>query len=190
MDQAGALLIALGAAASLGDKRLEAARVEMLAGALGLKSEQLPGLVAQWQKAGQVALHWGGVVEVLPEASQNAGVIFNAQGATFGPGATLAGRDATGSTVTITPETAFGSLAAVIAKLQDVRPALQGEAAAAAEKAAQSLRNPPSAEAPEGVRRSWVSTAGDWLDRLLKAAPEVKDAVELGDKALKGLGWS
>jgi hypothetical protein len=189
MDQAAALLMALRAAAALSDNRLEPARVEAHAKLLGLNPEDLPGLAERWQKAEQVALHWGGVLEVLPEKPDKASVIINAQGATFGPGAALAGRDATGGNVTITPEAAFGSLAAVVAKLQEIRPRLQGEAAAAAEKAEQSLKARPAQEAPAEVRRGWVTNAGEWLGRLLKAAPEVKDVVELGDKALKGLGW-
>jgi hypothetical protein len=189
MDQAAALLMALRAAAGLSGNRLEPARVEAHAGLLGLKSEDLPALVTRWQQAGQVMIHWGGVLELLPETAGSTSLIINAQGATFGPGATLAGRDATGGTVTITPEAAFGSLAAVIAKLQEIRPRLQGAAAEAAEVAEQSLTARPAAEAPAEVRRSWVSNAGGWLGRLLTAAPEVKDVVELGDKALKGLGW-
>lgn len=189
MDQAAALLMALRAAAVLSEGRLEPARVEALAGVIGLKSEDLPAQIARWQEAGQVTIHWGGVVEVLPEPSGNASIVINAQGANFGPGVTIAGRDAAGGTVTITPEAAFGSLAAVIAKLQEIRPTLQGEAVEAAEKVDQSLKAPPAAEAPEEVRRAWVSNAREWLDRLLKAAPQVKALVELGEKALKGLGW-
>lgn len=189
MDQAAALLVALRAAASLGDGRLEPARVEALAGALGLEKEKLPTLVARWQKAGQVAIAWGGILEMLPEASASASVVINNQGASFGPGAVIGGRDATGGTVIVTPEAAFGVLAAVVAKLQEIRPSLQGEAAEAADKAAQALKVPPASEAPAEARRTWVSGAKGWLGRLLKAAPEVKDAVELGEMALNGLDW-
>jgi hypothetical protein len=51
MDQAAALLVALRAAAGLGDGRLEPARVEALAGALGVGKEELPALAARWQEA-------------------------------------------------------------------------------------------------------------------------------------------
>ena len=187
MDQAAALLVALRAAAGLGDPRLEPARVEALAGALDLEKEKLPALVARWQKAGQVTIAWGGILEVLPEASASANVVINNQGASFGPGAVIGGRDATG--VTVTPEAAFGVLAAVVAKLQEVRPGLQGEAAEAADKATQALKEPPASEAPAEARRTWLSGAKGWLGQVLKAAPEAKDAVELGEMALNGLGW-
>ena len=189
MDQAAALLVALRAAAGLGDGRLGPARVEALAGALGIESEALPALAARWQKAGQVAIAWGGVLEVLPEAPEKASVVINAQGSSFGPGAGIAGRDFTGGTVTVTPEAAFGALAAVLAKLQEIRPGLQGEAAAAADKATRSLEVRPAAEAPVEARRAWAEDATAWLGRLLTAAPQAKAAVELGEKALKGLAW-
>jgi hypothetical protein len=136
-----------------------------------------------------VKIAWGGVLEVLPEAPANASVVINAQGASFGPGAGIAGRDFTGGTVTVTPEAAFGALAAVLAKLQEIRPGLQGEAAEVADKAAQSLKAPPAAEAPAETRRAWAGSATAWLGRLLTAAPQAKAVVELGEKALKGLGW-
>jgi hypothetical protein len=148
---AAALLMALRATAGLSGNRLEPAQVEAHARLLGLKSEDLPALAARWQKAGQVALHWGGVLEVLPETSGNATVVINAQGASFGPGATIGGRDATGGTVTITPEAAFGSLAAVIAKLQEIQPRLQGEAAEATERS-QGGRSTPVAQPPMARR--------------------------------------
>src|SRR4029453_6447303 len=77
MDQAAALLVALRAAAALGDGRLEPARVEALAGALGIRKEKLPALAARWQEAKQVKIAWGGVLEVLPEAPANASVVIN-----------------------------------------------------------------------------------------------------------------
>ena len=155
MDQAAALLMALRAAAGLSEGRLEPARVEALAGIIGLKTEDLLAHIARWQKAGQVTIHWGGVVEVLPEPSPRASSVINAQGAQT-LARTIAGRDAMGGTVTITPEAAFGSLAAVIAKLQEIRPSLQGEAVEAAEKVDQALKALPAAEAPAEVRRAWV----------------------------------
>jgi hypothetical protein len=190
MDQAMALLAALRAAASLGDGRLNPARVEALAGTLGIKEESLPALAARLQEAKQVELQWGGVLKVLPEASAGAGVVQNFQGASFGPGAVVAGRDATGGTVTVTPEAAFGALAAVIAKLQEVRPGLQGEAAEAADGATQALKAPPAAEASADTRRAWASKASGWLGRLLATAPQAKAAAELGEEIVKGLGWS
>ena len=104
MDHAAALLAALRATADLGESRLEPARVEALAGALGLAREELPALVQRWQKTGQIAVSWGGILEVLPEAAPSGGVVINNQGVNFGPGATIAGHDATGGTVTITVE--------------------------------------------------------------------------------------
>lgn len=189
MDQAAALLVALRAAASLSDGRLESARVEALAGVLGIEKGELPALASRWQKAGQVAIAWGGVLEVLPEATPSAGVVINNQSANFGPGAVIAGRDAAGGTVTVTPEAAFGALAAVITKIQEIRPGLQGTAAEAADGATQALKVPPTAEAPAEVRRAWASEAGRWIGRLLTAAPQAKAAAELGEKVLKGLDW-
>lgn len=189
MDQATALLAALRSAASLGDDRLDPARVEALAGILGIKEESLPALATQLQEAKHVEILWGGILKVLPEASSGAGVVFNNQGANFGPGTVIGGRDATGGTVTITPEAAFGALAAVIAKLQEVRPGLQGEAAEAADGTTQTLTAPPAAEASADTRRAWASEASGWLSRMLAAAPQAKAAAELGEKILKGLGW-
>jgi hypothetical protein len=191
MDKAAALLAALRAAAGLAGGRLEPTRVEALAAALGVAREELPALVTGWQKAGQVALAWSGVVEVLPEppAPSSGGTTFNLQGATLGHGATIAGRDATGGTVNMTPEAAFGTLAAVLAKLQEVRPSLQGDAAEAADGAAKALKTPPSPDTPAEARRAWAAEAAEWFGRLLKAAPQVKAVAELGEKALKALGW-
>lgn len=189
MDQATVLLTALRAAASLGDGRLDPARIEALAATLGIKEESLPVLAARLQEAKQVEILWGGVLKVLPEMSSSAGVVQNFQGASFGSGTVVAGRDAAGGTVTVTPEAAFGALAAVIAKLQEVRPGLQGEAADAADGATQALKAPPAAEAPADTRRAWASEAGRWLGRLLAAAPQAKAAAELGEEVLKGLGW-
>ena len=77
MDKAAALLGALRTAAGLGD-RLDPARVEALAAVFGLGQEELPALVARWQRAGQVAVAWGGVLEVLPEPPAGASVVSGA----------------------------------------------------------------------------------------------------------------
>ena len=69
----------------------------------------------------------GGVLKVLPKTSSGESVVFQQPEGQLRPGHHLAGRDATGGTVTVTPEAAFGTLAAVIAKLQEVRSGLQGE---------------------------------------------------------------
>jgi hypothetical protein len=187
MNQASALFAALEAAASLGGAKFDPLRVEALAGAIGLEREKLPALVSQLQKAGKVAIGWGGVVEVLPEQGT---VVFNLQGASVGPGATFAGRDAHGATIHITQERAFGALAAVIERLQSVRPGLSDDAAAVADKTIDTLKAWPSAEAPSETRSRWAGEATTWLSRLLVAAPLVKDAVELGEDVVKGLGWS
>ncbi len=197
MDKAAALLTALRKTAGLGDGRLEPARVEALAGALGIEKEELPAMAARWHEAKQVRIAWGGVLEVLPEppAAGGGGTTLNLQnanfqGANFQGAAAFAGRDATtGGTVGITPEEAFGALAAVLAKLQEIRPGLQGEAAEAADGAAEALKAPPPPDAPVEARRAWAAGATEWLGRLLKAAPQVTAAAELGEKALKALGW-
>jgi len=67
MHQAAALLTALRIEAGPSGGRLEPTRVEALAAALGIVREELPALVAGWQKAGEVALAWGGMLEVLPK---------------------------------------------------------------------------------------------------------------------------
>jgi hypothetical protein len=190
MDQAEALLAALGAAASLGDSKFDPPRVEALAAAIGLEREKLPALVSQLQKAGKVAIGWGSVLEVLPEQGTSGGVVFNLQGASVGPGATLAGRDAHGATIRITPERAFGALAAVIEHLQSVRPGLRDDGAAAADKAIEALKAQPSADASPEARRQWVGEATTWLAHLLAIVPQLKDAVELGKEVIKGFGWS
>jgi hypothetical protein len=190
MDQAAALMAALEAAAKLGDDELDPTRVEALAGALGLERQILLALIDQLETAGKVALRYGGVVKVPLEQTAGAGVVFNMQGASFGPGATFAGRDAHGATVHTTPEEAFGTMAAVLTKLQAVRPNLQDEAATAADRTIEVLKGRPAAEAPEEARRNWAREAKIWLARLLAAAPQVKDAVELGEDVVKGLGWN
>jgi len=65
---------------------------------------------------------------------------------------------------------------------------LGGEATEAADEAAETLNVPPG-DVPVEARRTWVNGARACLGRLLKAAPQLKDAVELGQIALKGLGW-
>jgi hypothetical protein len=190
MDQAAMLLSALQAAASLGDANFNPTRIETLAGALGLERERLPALVSQLQKADKVAIGWGGVVEVLSEQDTGAAVVFNLQGASVGSGATLAGRDAYGGTIHITPERAFGALAAVIERLQSVRPGLRDEVAAAADKMIETLKAPPSPQATSEVRHRWVGAVKAGFTGLLAAAPQLKDAVELGEEVEKGLGWS
>jgi hypothetical protein len=188
------LLSALQAAATLGDAKFDPTRVETLAGALGLERERLPALVTQLQKSGKVAIGWGGVVEVLPE--QATGVVFNLQGATIASGATFAGRDAWGGAnqvVQITPEHAFGALAAVLERLESVRPSLRDEVAAATDETIEALKAQLSADAPPEEHRCWmkrVKAALSGLSGLLALAPQLKDAVELGEEAVKGLGWN
>jgi hypothetical protein len=190
MDQAAALLAALEAAASLGDDKLDPARVEALAGALGVERDRLPALISQLQKAGKVMIGWGGAVELLREQSAGARVVFNIHGSSFGPGATLAGRDAQGATIQITPERALGALAAIITSLQSVRPNLHDQAAEAADKTMEVLKASPAADAPPEARHRWAGEVKTWLARLLAVAPQVKDAVELGEEVVTGLGWS
>lgn len=189
MDQAAALLAAFAAAASLGDAKFDPPRIEALARAIGLEREKLPALVSQLQKAGKVAIGWGGVVEVLPEQSTTKGVVFNLQGAHFETGATLAGRDARGAMIHITPERTLGALAAVIERLQTARPYLRDDAAVAADKTIEALQAQPSVDAAPEARRRWVGEVTIWLARLLATAPQVKDAVELGEEVVKALGW-
>ena len=82
---------------------------------------------------------------------------FTLQGVTFGPGATIAGRDATGATVCSTTDEVFGALAAVLGQLRMLRPELDGEAAKAADEAALVLsyalkpRTTPMRSAKAGV---------------------------------------
>ena len=76
-----ALLEALRAAARVGDGRLGPGRVEALADARGVAAEELPALVARWYKAGQVAISWGGTLEVLPEAAADASPAIRGRGA-------------------------------------------------------------------------------------------------------------
>ncbi|MGO9360396.1 MAG: hypothetical protein ACLP1D_22445 [Xanthobacteraceae bacterium] len=190
MDQAAALLAALEAAAGFGNGKLDAARVEAIARPLGLEPETLPALISRLEKAGRVAISWGGLVEVLPEQGAGSGVTFNMQGATFGPGATFAGRDAHGAMIHITPETALAALVAVIENLRRARPGLHGEAAEAMDSTIEVLQARPPAESPPETRRKWVHEVATWLPRLLAAAPQLKDAVDLGEEVVKGLGWS
>jgi hypothetical protein len=192
VDQASALLNAMRAAASLGDRKLDPVRVEALATALGIDRERLPELVTELQSAGKVTIAWGGNVEVLQEpgreqASSGGGTIINVHGSISGHGTTIAGRDATGGTVRATPEKAVSDLAAIVMKLQSVRSGLREEAAEAADKTIEALTARPSASASLEIRRSWASSAMTWLGKLLALAPEVKDAVELGQEAIKAI---
>src|SRR4051812_517262 len=106
MDRAEALLAALRArAAFAGTPQLDRAQVEALGEAMEIPPSDLPALVAQLQARTPpaVELVWGGSLRVLhqPTSSDGGGVTINAQGAIFGPGATIAGRDARGGVVTI-----------------------------------------------------------------------------------------
>lgn len=190
MDRASALLAALRARAVLGGNRLTAGAVEGLADLLGLAREELPALVGRLQRDGHVALVWGGGLDVLPErpaaagAGGNSGVTFTFQGVTFGPGATIAGRDAAGGTVRSTPEDAFGALAAVLEQLRRMRPELDGEAARAADDADRALSEAVKPRATAEERRSRAGAAGAALGRLLDAAPKAKALYDLGEKAL------
>jgi hypothetical protein len=190
MDRASALLAALRARAVLGSSRLKADAVEALAGVLGLMPEELPALVDRLQRDGHVALVWGGALDVLPERAAAAGgggtggPTITLQGVTFGPGATIAGHDATGGTVRSTPEDAFGALAGVLGELRLLRPELAGEAAKAADDADRALSEVVKPQATAEARRSWAGNARAALGRLFDVAPKAKALLDIGEKAL------
>jgi hypothetical protein len=190
MDRASALLAALRARAVLdGTGRLRADAVEALAGALGMVPEEVPAIVDRLQREGHVALVWGGSLEVLPGQTAavgggSGGPTFTFQGVTFGPGATIAGRDATGGAVKSTPEEAFGAVAAVLGQLRLLRPELEGEAAKVADEAEHALSEAVKPEATPEARRNWAGTASAALGRLFDLAPKAKALLDIGEKAL------
>jgi hypothetical protein len=186
MDQAVVLLGALRARAWLGSAGLSAAEVEALAAAAGIDATAVPALVARLAEANAVKLVWGGTVEVLPEAPAAAGsVYFDNRGATFGPGAMQAGRDATGTINTYNAGIALGELAAVLQQLRALRPGLTGEAAEAAAAAEQVLAGRPQPDAPVAERRSWAARARSALSTLLRHVPGADAIASLADRALK-----
>ena len=190
MDRGAALLVALRTIASLGDGKVEAVQLESLATTLGIQANELPAIVTRWETAGNVKIGWGSVLTVVPQAASSASVIINAQGASFGPGSAIGGTSAVGGTVNITPETAFGVLAAAVAGLQGLQPTLDGHTASVAEEVTQLLKDPPKVEAPVEVRRAWALNAAKSCGRLLELAPQAKALVDLGHMALNGLGWA
>ncbi|MFZ3235446.1 MAG: serine protease [Stellaceae bacterium] len=197
LDRAAVLLAALRASAALGSAwRMQAAEVEALASEVGISPDELPPLVAQLsaRQPPAVALVWGGGLEVLQPPAPTAGsgpqnVTINAQGAVFGHGAALAGGNAQGGNVTTSadPVDAFGALAAVVAQLAALRPGLQGEAAVAAARAEQALRERPVSNAPAEEWQGWGEQAKGLLARLLRASPQMKALVELGDRVVRTL---
>lgn len=202
MDRAAALLSALRAKSALSGGRVSPADAEALGLALGIAPHEMPGVAAQLQREGRVALRWGGEVEVLAEASAASqagpagGAVFHMPNATFGHGATFAGGNATGGTVLAAPEVAVGQLAAALAELRRLRPDLDGagaaEAAEAAERAlaeaATVASAPAGAPAAPEAKRGAAERAGAALKALLEAAPKAKALVEIGEKAVKLLG--
>lgn len=185
MDQAVVLLGALRARARLGSARLSAADVEALAEAAGIDAGALPALVARLAEADAVRLVWGGAVEVLPELETPAGgVVINAPGAQFGPGATLGGHGTTGATMTISAGIALGELATVLQQLRALRTELTGEAAEAARTAEQVLAERPQPDAPEEERRSWAARARGALSTLLLHVPGADAIVNLAIRAV------
>lgn len=191
MHKASALLAALRAKAVLGGGRLAADAVEGLAGALGLAPEEVPAIVDRLQRDGHVALVWGGGLDVLPErpvgGGGNGGTTFNLQGATLGHGATLGGRDATGGTVKVMPDEAFGALAAVLGELRLMRPELEGAAAQAADQADRALSEAVKPQATDEARKDWAGKAGAALGRLFDLAPKAKALLDIGEKAFKAI---
>jgi hypothetical protein len=186
MDQAVVMLGALQGSARLGSARLSAAEVEALAAAAGIDATAVPALVERLAEAKAVKLVWGGAVEVLPEPPAAAGgVYFDNRGATFGPGATQAGRDATGATITHNAGIALGELAAVLLALRALRPGLTGEAAEAATAAEQVLAGRPQPDAPVAERRSWAARARGALSALLRHVPGAEAIASLADRAVK-----
>jgi hypothetical protein len=192
MDRAEVLFEALRARASLsGAQQIDSPQVEALGESLGISQSELPALVAQLQARTPPAIElvWGGGLRVLIQPSDpvGGGITINAQGATFGHGAALAGANAQGGAVTIGSDTnsAIGVLANAIIELAALRPTLQGEAANAAAQAEQALRERPEPDASTEAKRNWAQQAGSWLSALLKAAPQAKALVEMGEKAVK-----
>jgi hypothetical protein len=192
MGRAEVLFGALRTRASLSaEQQIEAARVEVLAEALGISQSELPALIAQLQARTPPAIElvWGGGLRVLsqPSPAVGRGTTIYAQGATFGHGAALAGGNARGGAVTTGSDTnnAIGLLTNTIVELAALRPTLQGEAAKAAAQTEQVLRNRPEPNASTEAKRNWAQQAGSWLSTLLKAAPEAKALVEIGEEAIK-----
>lgn len=187
MDQATAFLAALRAAAALSPATpLPPARVEAMAGTLGLDPATLPALVAELQRREEVTLEWGGALRILPEKPvPGPSMIAHAS-----PGAVvnMAGRDATMGDVNTGGSAALGQIAALLAELRAVRPTLDGEAAATAAEAEAVLAKAAKPETPADERKGLMRRALDGLGGLLGAAPQVKALVEVGEKVFKALG--
>ena len=178
MDQAAILLGALRVKAKRDGARLPTAEVEGLADAIAIDRAALPGLIAELQAAGHVALVWGGV-ELLaapPRTGGRIGIEAGTVGLEIGP------------TMTFTTEFPVGELAAVRQQLQAIEPRLQGVAAQSAREALAVLDAHPAPEASAEIGRAWAARLMDALNELVRRAPESETVLDLAERAQRAVG--
>jgi hypothetical protein len=178
MDQAAMLLGALRVTATRDGTRLSTAEVESLADAIAIDRAALPGLIAELQAAGHVALIWGGV-ELLAAPTRT--------GERIGVEAGTAGLEI-GPTMTIRTEFPVGELAAVRQQLQAVAPRLHGVAAESAREALAVLDAHPAPDAPAEARLAWAGRLMDALNELVRQAPESETVLDLAERAQRAVG--
>jgi hypothetical protein len=178
MDQATLLLGALRLKAKRDGTRLSTAAVESLADAIAIERAALPGLIAELQAAGHVALVWGGLE--LRDAPPTGGRI----------GIEAASAPAIGPTMTFSTAFPVGGLAAVRQGLEAIAPRLQGVAAESAREALAVLGAHPAPDAPEEARRAWAARLMDALNELVRRAPESEAVLDLAERAQRVLGGS
>lgn len=178
MDQAAILLGALRVKAKRDGTRLSTAAVESLADAIAIDRVALPGLIAELQAGGHVALVWGGI-ELLAAPARTGGRT-GIEAGTIG--------SAIGPTMTFTTEFPVGELAAVRRLLEAVEPRLPGVAAQSAREALAVLDVRPAPDAPAEARRAWAARLMDALNELVRRAPESETVLDLAERAQRAVG--
>jgi hypothetical protein len=177
MDQAAILLGALRVKAKRDGVRLSTAAVESLADAIAIERAALPGLIAELEGAGQVALVWGGLeVRAVPERTGGRTGIETGGGQEIGP------------TMTVRTEFPVGELAVVRQLLHAIEPRLHGVAAETAREALAVLEAHPAPDAPAETRLAWAARLMDTLNELVRRAPESEAVLDLAERAQRAVG--
>lgn len=178
MDQAAILLGALRVKAKRDGPRLSTADVESLADAIAIDRAALPGLIAELQAGGHVALVWGGV-ELRAAPARTGGRIGIEAGTVSLE---------TGPTMTFRTEFPVGELATVRQQLHAIEPRLHGVAAQSAREALAVLDAHPAPDAPAEAGLAWAARLMDALNELVRRAPESEAVLDLAERAQRAVG--